>query len=157
MQLVDKTIREALSVEKKSMREFFAVTGFPQRVRVLDGCNFPVSPPKKYASNYYNYKGWYMMILLALVNHRYRFRYTNVGSPGWCHDSFVYGRSKLSRAIIESLASPQLVQLPLVRICWIAEGFAQQVQLAPLAQLLQFDLNFQYLRHRWSLKILEYL
>ncbi|KAL3244286.1 hypothetical protein MRX96_018908 [Rhipicephalus microplus] len=67
----------------------FAVTGFPQGVGVLDGCHFLVSPPKKYASDYYNYKGWYSMILLALVDHRYRFRCTNVGSPGRCHDSFV--------------------------------------------------------------------
>ncbi|KAL3192606.1 hypothetical protein MRX96_058828 [Rhipicephalus microplus] len=67
---------------EEHMREFFAVTGFPQGVGALDGCHFPVSPPKKYASDYYNYKGWYSMILLALVDHRYRFRYTNVGSPG---------------------------------------------------------------------------
>lgn len=39
------------------------------------------------------------MILLALVDHRYRFRYTNVGSPGRCHDSFVYGRSVLCKVI----------------------------------------------------------
>ncbi|KAL1447466.1 hypothetical protein MTO96_044281 [Rhipicephalus appendiculatus] len=84
---------------EEHMREFFAVTGFPQGVGALDGCHFPVSPPKKHASDYYNYKGWYSMILLALVDHRYRFRYTNVGSPGRCHDSFVYGRSALCRAI----------------------------------------------------------
>ncbi|KAH7976923.1 hypothetical protein HPB52_021500 [Rhipicephalus sanguineus] len=43
---------------EEHMREFFAVTGFPQGVGALDGCHFPVSPPKKYASDYYNYKGW---------------------------------------------------------------------------------------------------
>ncbi|KAL3211902.1 hypothetical protein MRX96_051923 [Rhipicephalus microplus] len=77
---------------EEHMREFFAVTGFPQGVGALDGCHFPVPPPKKYASDYYNNKGWYSMILLALVNHRYHFRFTNDGSPGWYHDSFVYGR-----------------------------------------------------------------
>ncbi|KAH7955319.1 hypothetical protein HPB52_000279 [Rhipicephalus sanguineus] len=40
------------------VREFFAVTGFPQAVGALDGCHFPVSPPKKHATDYYNYKGW---------------------------------------------------------------------------------------------------
>ncbi|KAH7955329.1 hypothetical protein HPB52_000289 [Rhipicephalus sanguineus] len=79
---------------EEHMREFFAVTGFPQGVGALDCCHFPVSPPKKYASDYYNYKGWYSVILLALADHRYRFRYTNVGSPGRCHDSFVYGRNE---------------------------------------------------------------
>ncbi|KAL1476368.1 hypothetical protein MTO96_036555 [Rhipicephalus appendiculatus] len=40
------------------VREFFAVTGFPQAVGALDGCHFPVSPPNKHATDYYNYKGW---------------------------------------------------------------------------------------------------
>ncbi|KAL1442756.1 hypothetical protein MTO96_046256 [Rhipicephalus appendiculatus] len=39
----------------------------------------------------------YSIILLALVGHLYRFRYSNVGSPGKCHDAHVYGRSRLKR------------------------------------------------------------
>ncbi|XP_064471832.1 uncharacterized protein LOC135386041 [Ornithodoros turicata] len=81
------------------MREFYAVSGFPQGVGALDGCHFAVSPPKNNAVDYYNYKGWYSVILLALVDHRYRFRYINVGSPGRCHDAHVYGRSKLCELV----------------------------------------------------------
>ncbi|KAL1471560.1 hypothetical protein MTO96_039889 [Rhipicephalus appendiculatus] len=40
------------------VREFFVVTGFPQAVGALDDCLFPVSPLKKHATDYYNYKGW---------------------------------------------------------------------------------------------------
>ncbi|KAH9360389.1 hypothetical protein HPB48_008385 [Haemaphysalis longicornis] len=50
-----------------------------------------------------NLEDEYSIILLALVDHRYRFRYTNVGSPGRCHDAYVYGRSKL-RKFVESEA-----------------------------------------------------
>lgn len=39
------------------------------------------------------------MILLAVVDHKYRFRYINVGSPGRCHDAHVYGRSKFSKTV----------------------------------------------------------
>ncbi|KAL3178515.1 hypothetical protein MRX96_038410 [Rhipicephalus microplus] len=77
------------------IREFYAVTGFPQAVGALDGCHFPVSPPKENAIDYYNYKGWYSVILLALVDHKYRFRYINVGCPGRCHDAHVYHSSSL--------------------------------------------------------------
>ncbi|XP_064479093.1 uncharacterized protein LOC135392307 [Ornithodoros turicata] len=77
------------------MREFYAASGFPHAVGALDGCHFPVSPPKQHAAVYYNYKGWYSIILLALVDHLYRFRYINLGSPGRCHDAHVYGRSRL--------------------------------------------------------------
>lgn len=37
---------------------FNAVCDFPQAVGALDGCHFPVSPPKEFAVDYYNYKGW---------------------------------------------------------------------------------------------------
>lgn len=38
----------------------------------------------------------YSIILLALVDHRYRFRYVNVGTPGRCHDAHVFRRSALA-------------------------------------------------------------
>ncbi|KAH9361143.1 hypothetical protein HPB48_003005 [Haemaphysalis longicornis] len=81
------------------MREFAAVCDFPNAVGAMDGCHFPVSPPKEHASDYINYKGWHSMILLALVDHRYRFRFVNVGSPGRCHDAYVYQRSQLATAV----------------------------------------------------------
>ncbi|XP_054930520.1 uncharacterized protein [Dermacentor andersoni] len=52
----------------------------------------------------------YSVILLALVDHQYWFRYINVGAPGRCHDANVYGRSKL-HTLIESghLDSPVIM------------------------------------------------
>ncbi|XP_064487325.1 uncharacterized protein LOC135399499 [Ornithodoros turicata] len=93
------------------MREFHAVTGFPQAIRALGGCHLPVSPPKLHATDYYNYKGWYSIILLALVDHQYKFKYINVGSPGRCHDAHVYGRSRL-----RSLVDGDHFQSPVVTI-----------------------------------------
>ncbi|KAL3205688.1 hypothetical protein MRX96_011053 [Rhipicephalus microplus] len=63
------------------IREFNGVNCFPQAVAALDGCHFPGSPFKENAIDYYNYKGWYSVILLALVYHKYRFRFINIGFP----------------------------------------------------------------------------
>lgn len=41
----------------------------------------------------------YSMGLLALVDHRYWFPYVNVGSPGRCHDAFIYEWSGLASAL----------------------------------------------------------
>ena len=37
-----------------------------------DGCHIEVKPNQSDATDYYNYKGWYSMVLLALVDYRYR-------------------------------------------------------------------------------------
>ncbi|XP_049271370.1 uncharacterized protein LOC125758348 [Rhipicephalus sanguineus] len=95
----------------RHIHEFEAVGVFRQGVGALDGYHFPISPPKKNATDYYNYKGCYSMILLALVDHRYRFRYINVGAPGRCHDSHVFGVLQLSKAI-----EGPLFKAPLARI-----------------------------------------
>ncbi|XP_075559184.1 uncharacterized protein LOC142590668 [Dermacentor variabilis] len=84
---------------KQHIREFFALSGFPQGIGALDGCHFCVSPPKENAVDYHNYKGWYSIILLAMVDHMYRFRYINIGAPGRCHDANVYARSRLSTLV----------------------------------------------------------
>ncbi|KAH8022490.1 hypothetical protein HPB51_024831 [Rhipicephalus microplus] len=41
---------------EKQIRECFFMSGFPQAVGAIDGSHFAVSPPKKHASDYYNYK-----------------------------------------------------------------------------------------------------
>lgn len=84
------------------LRQFRAVTGFPQGVGALDGCHIEVCPPVEHASDYINYKGWYSTILLAVADHNYKFLYTNVGSPGRNHDAGVFETSQLPNL----LASP---------------------------------------------------
>ncbi|KAH7945967.1 hypothetical protein HPB49_018282 [Dermacentor silvarum] len=81
------------------IRKFYAVSGFPQAIGALDGCHIAISPPAEHATDYYNYKGWHSIILLALVDHQYLFKYINVGSPGRCHDAYVYGRSELHNLV----------------------------------------------------------
>ncbi|KAH7980034.1 hypothetical protein HPB49_012793 [Dermacentor silvarum] len=56
------------------IREFTATLEFPQAMGSLDGCHFP-------------------------VDHKYRFRYINVGSPCRCHYAYVYHRSRLADAV----------------------------------------------------------
>lgn len=35
-----------------------------------DGCHIEVNPPQDQATDYYNYKGWYSMVLLAAVDYK---------------------------------------------------------------------------------------
>lgn len=35
-----------------------------------DGCHIEVCPPKNEATDYYNFKGWYSVVLFAAVDYR---------------------------------------------------------------------------------------
>ena len=48
-------------------------------------------------TDYYNRKGWYSVILQAVVDHQYLFRDINVGWPGSVHDARVLAHSALFR------------------------------------------------------------
>nr|XP_037274460.1 uncharacterized protein LOC119167103 [Rhipicephalus microplus] len=97
------------------IREFMAVSDFLQAVGALNSCHFLVSPPQEHATDYYNYKGWYSIILLALVDHKYRFRFINVGGPETCHDSYLYQMSSLS-----GMVEGPLLKAPVVTIGGVA-------------------------------------
>ncbi|XP_077523192.1 uncharacterized protein LOC144134077 [Amblyomma americanum] len=88
---------------EEHVRQFVAVTGFPQGVGALDGCHIEVSPPKKQAADYYNYKGWYSVILLEVVDYSYKFIYTKVGTPGKNHDSDVFLKLRLPKVLSSDL------------------------------------------------------
>ncbi|XP_040072845.1 putative nuclease HARBI1 [Ixodes scapularis] len=73
----------------------------------------------------------YSVILLALVDHRYLYRYVNVGFPGKCHDANVYGRSPLAR-LLESYqaAVPRVMggtEIPPLVLCDQAFSLTQNL------------------------------
>ncbi|XP_058980672.1 putative nuclease HARBI1 [Musca domestica] len=79
----------------------FEILGFPQCIGALDGCHIEVHPSKEDATDYYNYKGWYSVVLLALVDARCRFIYVSCGSPGRCNDSQIFEGSSLKQQLNE--------------------------------------------------------
>ncbi|XP_065421097.1 E3 ubiquitin-protein ligase TRIM15-like isoform X2 [Chrysemys picta bellii] len=60
----------------------FAAMGFPNCGGVIDGTHIPILLPEHQASQYINRKGYFSMLLQALVDHKGRFTNINVGWPG---------------------------------------------------------------------------
>ncbi|XP_036322169.1 uncharacterized protein LOC118736184 [Rhagoletis pomonella] len=75
--------------------------GYPQCIGAIDGCHIEIHPKKEEAIDYHNYKGWYSVVLLALVDAKYRFSYIHCGSPGRCNDSSIFEKSSLKRELQE--------------------------------------------------------
>ena len=71
--------------------------GFPQTVGAIDGSHIPILKPKDSASDYYNRKGFYSIIMQAVVEFRGLFIDINIGWPGKVHDARVLVNSTFFR------------------------------------------------------------
>ena len=60
---------------------------FPQCVGAIDGSHIPIIVPKENPVDYFNKKGYHLVILQALVDHEYMFLDVYVGWPGSVHDA----------------------------------------------------------------------
>lgn len=66
----------------------------------MDGSHIPIPcPGEEHRKAYYNYKGFYSVILLALVDNAGMFRWITCGAPGSCGDAGVWRWSKQSKRI----------------------------------------------------------
>ena len=81
------------------VRGFKEKFGIPQCAGSIDGSHVPITPPSMNHTDYYNRKGWYSMLVQAVVDHNYLFRDLCVGWPGSVHDTRVLANSTLFRKV----------------------------------------------------------
>jgi hypothetical protein len=77
---------------KEVVKGFEECWGFPQAAGAIDGS---IIKPKDSASDYYNRKGYYSIIVQALVDFRGLFLDAYIGWPGKVHDARVFVNSSL--------------------------------------------------------------
>ena len=79
------------------------IEGFKSKLNMIqcagtiNGSHISVSPPTMNHTDYYNRKGWYSVIVQAVVDHEYLFHDICVGWPGSVHDAQVLANSSLYR------------------------------------------------------------
>jgi len=59
--------------------------------------------PPNTGSNYYNYKGSFSIVLLALVDHNYNFECIDIGNYGSNADAGIFEKSNLKKALEENV------------------------------------------------------
>ena len=79
--------------------EFKTKWNVPHALRALDGKNIRIRKPPKSGSTYHNYKGFFSVVLMALVDADYKFLYTDVGRVGHQYDCKIYNHSELKAAL----------------------------------------------------------
>jgi DDE superfamily endonuclease len=106
---VPKTEADWLRVAK----EFEGMWNYPNCLGALDGKHVAFRPPRSAGSAFRNYKCFDSIILLALVDAKYRFLYIDVGTNGRVSDGGVFRESDLSKALKEgTLGVPPPKPLP---------------------------------------------
>ena len=75
---------------RKVIEEFENLWGFPQVIGAIDGSHIPILKPRESASDFYNRKGFYSVLVQAVVDSRGHFINANIGWPGKCNDTRVF-------------------------------------------------------------------
>ena len=78
---------------KETVQGFYDHWGIPQCAGSIDGSHIPVRPPALNHTDYYNRKGWYSILVQAVVDHNYLFTDLYIGWPGSVHDARVLANS----------------------------------------------------------------
>jgi hypothetical protein len=79
----------------------------------IDGCFIPIiKPPGPWGYKYWCYKHFHSIILMAVVDAKYRFSYVSVGEPGCVGDSATFLRSSLATALYSGRVLPQGAGFP---------------------------------------------
>lgn len=81
--------------------EFDKKAHFPNCIGALGGKHVRIRCPAHSGSLFYNYKGYNSIVLLALVDSRYRFIFVDIGAYGKESDSTVFQNSKLYDLIMK--------------------------------------------------------
>lgn len=67
----------------------------------IDGKHIAMRKPGKSGTLFYNYKGFFSIVLLAVVDADYKFIWAHVGAPGSQSDAGVFNRTDLAPALEE--------------------------------------------------------
>ena len=103
------TMDEWLSVAEMFEQKW----NYPCCIGAIDGKHFALQQPSGSGSEFFNYKHFFSVLLLAVVDANYKFLYVDVGSAGRVGDAGVFSSSTLKCALTKnSINLPNARSLP---------------------------------------------
>lgn len=86
--------------EWKAVAKTFSTRwNFEHTLGAIDGKHIAIRRPPNSGSLYYNYKGFYSIVLLGVVDGDYKFIYVDVGANGSCSDASLFIDTSLRQSI----------------------------------------------------------
>lgn len=97
----------------KIASEFYTRFQFPLCLGAIDGKHIRIRKPNKSGSKYFNYKGYFSIVLLAITDANGKFVLVDVGSCGGNSDGGVFNRSTFKKRLYaDRLAIPKKGRIP---------------------------------------------
>ena len=85
---------------------------FPNCVAAVDGKHVRIVAPSKSGSLFFNYKGYFSIVLLAMVDANYKFTVIDVGSYGKEGDAGIFNKSEMRLLVEKETIFPPPDYLP---------------------------------------------
>lgn len=93
--------------------EVWTKWNYPNCILAIDGKHVRVRSPSNTGSLFYNYKDYFSIVLLAIVDANYKFIAVDVGSFGREGDSGIFLKSNMGKKILDgSFGFPEAKKLP---------------------------------------------
>ena len=98
---------------KECMITFDEEWQFPCCFGAVDGCHLPIKCPDgglEACKEYHNFKNFYSIVLIAIVDAKYRFIWASCGFPGNNHDSVIFQSTNLYEQVTEHSLIPAMAK-----------------------------------------------
>ena len=106
--------------------DFHRLWDFPMCIGAMDGKHIMIQAPPNAGSEYYNYKGFYSIVLLAICDAQYCFRFVDIGDTGRHSDGGVFANSNFGKQLLSNqlgIPPPEcLASVGELPFCFVADA-----------------------------------